>query len=198
MRQRTGSGRRKDAKGSYDPEWDLFLSGSTSALGAIYDRHILLLYRYGHTLTTSRSLVEDSIQDVFAELWKRHHQISRTTSVKFYLFRCLRNRILYQLKQYRTSTLSEEALNISHVVEESLDEEQVHELRQALTHLGPRQREAIYLKFYNRLNNDDIAAIMDIDKRTVYNLVSLALKRLQYELKPTLGKLLMVVGWFVL
>ena len=142
-------------------------------------------------------MVEDSIQEVFAELWKRRDRISPTTSVKFYLFRALRQKILRELK-YHCPTLSlEDVIHISHDIGTFLPEEQAQKLRQALSRLGPRQKEAIYLRFYNRLSNDEIATVMEIDKRTVYNLVSQALGQLKRDLKLTLNAL-QLIGWLLL
>lgn len=185
------------AEGKNDPQWELFRAGEARALGDIYDQHILLLYRYGHKLTTDRTLVEDCIQDVFAELWKRRDRISPTTSVKYYLFRALRQKILRQLKHQRPTFRLEDAIHLSHEVTTTLPEEQAQALHQALSQLAPRQKEAIYLKFYNRLSNDEIAAVMEIDKRTVYNLVSQALSQLHQDLTPAFNVLHMI-GWLTL
>ena len=181
----------------YDEQWELFRAGHAPALGAIYDQYILLLYRYGHKLTSNRAVVEDSIQEVFAELWKRRERISPTTSVKFYLFRALRQKILRELKYHRPTLLLEDVIHISHDIGTSLPEEQAQKLRQALSRLGPRQKEAIYLRFYNRLSNDEIADVMEIDKRTVYNLVSQAIGQLKRDLKPALNTL-QLIGWLLL
>ncbi len=189
-----------DREKKYDEQWELFRAGHAQALGAIYDQYILLLYRYGHKLTSDRSIVEDSIQDVFAELWKRRDRISPTTSVKFYLFRSLRRKIFRQLKHQLPAVALEDEIRVSHEAmnaTSSLTEEQVYALQQAITHLSPRQKEAIYLKFYNRLSNDEIAEVMEIDKRTVYNLVSQALGQLKQELKPTVN-VLQLIGWLTL
>lgn len=181
----------------YNEQWNRFRGGDARELGNIYDQHILLLYRYGNKLTTDRSTVEDSIQDVFAELWKRRENISPTTSIKFYLFRALRQKIVRQLTHQRPSLHLESTIQVAHTVEASLTEEQIHKLQQALSHLSPRQKEAIYLKFYNRLSNDEIAAVMNIDKRTVYNVVSQALSRLKQQLKPAFN-ILQMLAWLTL
>lgn len=185
------------AEKKYDEQWELFRAGHAPALGTIYDQYVLLLYRYGHKLTSDRSVVEDSIQEVFAELWKRRERISPTTSVKFYLFRALRQKILRELKHHRPTLSLEDVIHVSHAIDTSLPEKQAQQLRQALSHLGPRQKEAIYLKFYNRLSNDEIAAVMEIDKRTVYNLVSQALGQLKRELKVAWSAL-QLIGWLLL
>ncbi len=59
----------------------------------LYKSHIEILYRYGHKLTTDTQLVEDSIQDMFIELWNSRKRLSDTDSIKYYLFRILRRKI---------------------------------------------------------------------------------------------------------
>ena len=183
----------------YDQLWERFRMSDAQALGVIFDQHILLLYRYGHKLTTDKTVVEDCIQEVFAELWKRRDRISPTTSIKFYLFRALRQKILRELKHHHPTLFLEDVILVSHEALEdpSLTEIQKQKLHQALSNLSPRQKEAVYLKFYNRLSNDEIAAVMEIDKRTVYNLISQALGRLQQELKPVWNTL-HLIEWLIL
>ena len=183
----------------YDQQWEHFRNGDAQALGEIYDQYILLLYRYGHKLTTDRSLVEDCIQEVFAELWKRRNRISPTTSVKFYLFRALRRKILWQLKSLPRLS-AEDFTTVSHnllATGPSLTEEQINDIHRALAHLSPRQKEAVYLKFYSRLSNDQVAEVMEIDKRTVYNLISQSLGRLQHELQSSFN-IIRLIGWPIL
>ncbi len=49
--------------------------------------------------------------------------------------------------------------------------------------LTKRQREAIFLKFYNDLSYSDIASIMDLQVDSVYNVISKAIESLRHKLK---------------
>ncbi len=52
-----------------------------------------------------------------------------------------------------------------------------------LSRLPTRQKEVVYLKFFQDLNRDDISRAMSISPQTVSNLLQLALKKLRTELK---------------
>jgi RNA polymerase sigma factor (sigma-70 family) len=72
--------------------------------------------------------------------------------------------------------------------------EQSEKLQQSLVTLSKRQREAIFLKFYNDLSYSDIASIMDLQVDSVYNIISKAIESLRHKLKAvvfsTLGTIL--------
>ena len=52
-----------------------------------------------------------------------------------------------------------------------------YKVRQVLLKMSSRQQEIIYLKFYMEANLDEIAEIMDLNRQSVYNLLSESLKR---------------------
>lgn len=169
--------------------WNQLRYGDPHALEIIFDLHIRLLYSYGHKFTGNRSLVEDCIQDLFAEIWEKRARLSETNSIRFYLFKSLRRKIIRNLQKshHNTNDLEEvsehSAMSHEHVlILQQFSEEQLQLLQDALQKLAKRQKEAIFLKFYNQLTYDQIAEVMDLNKRTVYNLISLALDTLQKEL----------------
>ncbi len=49
--------------------------------------------------------------------------------------------------------------------------------------LSNRQKEAVFLKYYNQMSYEDICDIMNINYQSVRNLISTALKKLNTELK---------------
>ena len=57
--------------------------------------------------------------------------------------------------------------------------EQENELRRVLEKLTKRQKEAIYLYFYNGLSYEEVASIMSLKVSSVYDLVYDALKMLK-------------------
>src|SRR5690349_5954376 len=70
-----------------------FKKGDKAAFASIYKEYVRSLLSYGYKVTSNRSLIEDSIQDLFVELWQNRERISETTSIKFYLFQALRYKI---------------------------------------------------------------------------------------------------------
>jgi RNA polymerase sigma factor (sigma-70 family) len=54
-----------------------------------------------------------------------------------------------------------------------------NKLVQALNSLSPRQREAIYLRFFDNLTYEQIAQVMSLTVPTLYDLLSKAVKKLK-------------------
>src|SRR5690349_1563402 len=77
-----------------DATWQAFRKGSKEAFAKIYRDHVRELVNYGYKVTTDRRLIEDSIQDLFVEIWQSRARLSETTSVRFYLFKALRYKII--------------------------------------------------------------------------------------------------------
>ncbi len=73
--------------------WNTFRQGDREAFQRIYELHARELVSYGYRITSNVQLIEDSLHDLFIELWQSRENLSETDSIKFYLFRSLRNKI---------------------------------------------------------------------------------------------------------
>src|SRR6187402_1381298 len=78
--------------------WLQLKSGDRDAFAAIYRLHSISLIAYGIRLCPDRDILKDQIQELFVELWNSRENLSPTDSVKFYLFRALRNKLIRQEK----------------------------------------------------------------------------------------------------
>lgn len=175
--------------------WNRFREGSTEAFNAIYHQYVRLLYNYGRKISPNGALVEDCIQDLFVELWQKKHLLSQTTSIKFYLFKSLNRKIVRRVTQeerlgLRQDISEEYAFEVEfspemHLIADQITEEQKNRLTQALQALTPRQKEAIFLKFYEHLSFEEIADILSINLKATYKLVARALDTLRHFLKQT-------------
>lgn len=173
--------------------WNAFRQGDRSAFAKIYFDHYEGLLNYGRRFGLPSEQVEDTIQDLFIELWKYRATTRSTTSIRFYLFRALRNQ-LSRLKHKPfatdlTGTLSSDdplSFDVEFSFEqrwiELADEQQkAFALQRALNALSPRQREVLYLRFFNNLDYPQIAAVMNITYQAARNQVYLALKALREQ-----------------
>nr|WKN37543.1 sigma-70 family RNA polymerase sigma factor [Tunicatimonas sp. TK19036] len=172
---------------SYEPQlWDQFRRGDQQAYLTIYNRYADVLFRYGIKFTPDREQVLDCIHDLFVDLWERRNHLSSTSSIKYYLFRALRRRIAKSdgdelLSSLTDDVLYEEPQNFRWVVEESKVEKQ-RQIREAIQSLPKRQREVIYLRFFNNFTFEEAASIMGIDVRSAYNLTYKGLASLRKKL----------------
>lgn len=172
--------------------WDLFRSGSNSAFITIYERYFDVLYSYGYRINSSEDLVKDAIQDVFLHLKKNCLSLGETSSIKFYLFKCLKRRIYKELKTW--TNLKEELIQnegfeitFSHeqaLIDKQIDLEKTQLVNAALKSLSPRKREAIYYIYFEGLSYQQVSELMGLsDSKSARDLVYKALK----SLRETLG-----------
>ena len=175
-----------------DELWEAFKKCDKSAFEQIYRTHAPLLLNYGSKISRSLSLVEDSIQDLFVELWKSRSRLSSTTSVKFYLFKALRFKIYrnQDLMQVDTTEPVEDHLYMfkssSHedvYIELEIQSEQMKHLRDTLDKLPARQREAINLRYFHNFSNEEIATIMGINYQSACKFIYAGLGNLKENLK---------------
>lgn len=165
--------------------WNDFRRGDLQAYETIYRRYAPALFSYGKRLTSDYDLVRDVIQDVFVEIWQRRENLTDLQTIKFYLFRVLRN----ALSKSRKHLIDEEPLEWegiwspetwlpsveSTITEEENRQQQLTRLRQGISKLPERQREAVMLAFFDNLSNEEIGHIMGIHVQSVTNHISRAL-----------------------
>jgi RNA polymerase sigma-70 factor (ECF subfamily) len=60
-----------------------------------------------------------------------------------------------------------------------LEEQKKEDLKEAIANLTPRQREVIYLKYFEGLSTRELAEILQIRAQSIYNLVHDALENLR-------------------
>lgn len=161
-------------------KWQQFLHGSQQALSDIFLLYHDDLFRYGIKVAGNREMVKDCIQDLFLKLWKNRSNLKIVQTVKPYLFKSLRNHLVDSLEFQRPSLpLNDETLNVLEIVyshEDFLINDQVTaETRQqvilALNKLTPRQREAVYLRYFEDLDFETIAHVMEMNVQSVRNLL---------------------------
>ncbi|MBO9637593.1 MAG: RNA polymerase sigma factor [Siphonobacter aquaeclarae] len=171
--------------------WQHFREGDRQAFARLYERYFPILYGYGFRLSGDEEVVKDAIQTLFVELWKSRAGLSATSSVKFYLFRVLRRKIHEQTRRVTLALPEDYHLEFDYSPETDLIQRERLSLRrekleQALRQLHPRQKEALSLLYLEGLSYPEIAGIMDIKVRTVYNLVHTALQVLRTTMPAAL------------
>ncbi len=173
--------------------WQNIRKDNELAFSVLYKRYTQCLYSYGMHNCRDHDLVMDCLQELFTSIWTKRKTLSVVHSVSAYLFKSFRRLILKKLtwrKRFmmtldaRHESCFEVVLPIEQIMER---DEQLTQQGRKLTHsiqgLSKRQREAIFLKFYNDLNYSDIASIMELQVDSVYNIISKAIESLRQQLK---------------
>jgi RNA polymerase sigma factor (sigma-70 family) len=171
--------------------WLNFQAGDKQAYSCLYDAYFEQLRRFGLKISADANLVQDCIQELFIKLWRTKENLGQPASTKSYLFQSLRRAILKELakKNYKLqANLPEDyhfEVSLSHefsLIDLQITEERMQLLAKAMHKLTRRQRDAVHLKFYGQLSSEEIAEIMELQARSVYNLISKALETLYQEI----------------
>ena len=170
--------------------WNAFKSGDWDAYTSLYHAYFRLLNNYGYKFTRDVNLIEDVIHDLFVNLWANRENLGNPFSVRNYLYKSVRNMLFRKIRnQSRFSDLTETddhvPFEVSFDHQLILNEEQKRiqdTLKSVLNQLPPRQREIVYLRFYDSLSYEEIADIMGINVSSTYKLLYKALENLQQSL----------------
>lgn len=166
--------------------WGRFKEGDKKAFEQIYNTHFSSLYNYGFRFCGSSPQAKDAVHQLFVKLWDHKENLSTPVSIRHYLIKSLRNILLDHYKSdSRNKALDAVVTNFSEqpseflLIQENISLEQHRYLSQALAKLTKRQREAIYLKFFENLSYDEISSTMSLTVSSVYNLISKAIEVLR-------------------
>jgi len=161
--------------------WNSFRAGNREALNSIFEKYARLLFAYGRNMTRDQGLISDCIQDIFVELWmKRGSLTAQLISLKYYLIKSVRRRILRRLatdKRFLGQTIPADydggiEFHIEfNLIQDQISRDHSFQLKNSLAALSERQQEAIYLKFYEGMAYEEIASVMNTNVKAIYNLV---------------------------
>lgn len=172
---------------------DISESGDISS---VYNAHYEILLNYGMQFNLDKASVQDCIHDLFVDLWKSGKSMNELTSIKAYLLKALKNKVYKKLKKNKINieidehSLQDHIFPIQISIEQSLvgaehQREMEAALNKEIQNLSPRQRELIYHIFYNGFSYEEASQILNITKKTAYNLVLKAVNNLRKKIDPS-------------
>lgn len=171
--------------------WNDFKKGDKKAFSVIYFNHYSSLYQYALKISRNQETVKDAIHELFLNLWNNREGLSEVQSIRFYLLKALKRDIVRKLIRDK-NRINLHKISVEVDFEFSPEEVIIHTEADAarkklfldlLNSLPPRQKEALYLKYYENLINDEIAEVMSMNYQSVANLLFRGLKTLKDRLK---------------
>lgn len=158
----------------------------------IYNNEVDTLFRYVALRVANKAETIDIVQDSFVRFWRVFNEGTTIINSRSFLFTIARNRIIDWYRKKKT--LSLEAMtelqngeffeikdeSVEGVIEKGTDASLV---LMAINKLTPQYREAVYLRFVEDLQPQDIAQILNITP----NAVSIRINRGLEELRKILG-----------
>jgi RNA polymerase sigma factor (sigma-70 family) len=187
------------------PLWDMLRAGSGEAFEQIFRHYYPSLLNYGLRFNKDEEEVKDCIQILFMNIWERKAFLGNSDSIRNYLLASLRRLILKRAKANPLTIALDDDDSLFHVelsaemkmIHDQTLKENVISLQRAIQNLPARQKEALYLRFYNDQSFGEISLIMNISTRAVYKLIYKALDALNEELAPQGKNVPFVLGVYM-
>lgn len=164
--------------------WSALKKGNESALETLYKLYADSLYSYGSKFTIDKDLIKECMQELFINIWGKRAGLSDPQNIKNYLFKSFRHLIFKKLSSRQKYIGYEEiedyvfeaSISIEEVIIQEESIEDIKNLLQTtLSRLTPRQKEAVFLKFYENLSYEEISVIMDISIKATYKIMNRSL-----------------------
>lgn len=153
-------------------------------LKMLFKKQYDMLFDYGLKVSTYRSVVEDSIQDLFLKFCENEQLILGIRNQESYLRVSLKREIVNKLAK-NTAVQGPTMVDFSvpsyeqTLIHNQQSVQDTIKIQAGLASLSPSQKTVITLRFYKGMSYQDIASKLGTTKRTVYNQVHDAVKKMR-------------------
>jgi len=165
-----------------------FING-TDPEGILYKVYVRNLYSYGVSMGFSGDTCMDAIHDVFCKLYNLNNKKeAEIKNVKHYLFTSLKNRLLDIYKREKKLDIPEDMetvpFNIEISILDSMIEKEdkeaiIKKVEILMSCLTSRQKEAIYLRYMQEMDYDEIASLLNMTPKSSKMLVYRAIGKMR-------------------
>lgn len=182
--------------------WQKVQKGDTDSFKLLYIEYSNILYNYGYKISQDEALIKDAIQHVFEVLWKKRNDIELKTSFKYYILTIFRrelvSKIQYQHKAVSQFPEMEFELSIeSKIILDETQQQLRRDMDQAISTLTARQKEILFLKYYENMSYEEISKLMSLNQNSMYKLLSAAIKRLKKHFISVFLSVCLICGVFL-
>ena len=156
-----------------------------SSTSAISTGTPAVLLKGSAIITGDIGLAEEIMEETFFKIATKKPRYSGKSSFKTWLFAIGRNSAVDWLRKTKREQVicDDELDNQQDIENEYLRTEQKITLHRAMSRLLPDYRQALYLSFFEELNNEEVASVMHKSKRQIENLLYRAKNSLRTELE---------------
>ena len=172
--------------------WHFYKEGDVKALESLYERYHSPLSNYGYRFTPDYACIEETLEELFLRLWQQREWIAKPAVIKQFMYLSLRRTLLqrleYGLPRYGDSQGEEHIpFNIELADEHPwVNKERMIALVKKAGNLLPsltnRQREVLFLKYYEELSYEQIADIMHMSISSAARLLYQAMEYFRNKL----------------
>ncbi len=184
--------------------WALFQKGDEEAFLYIYNQYFYELMDYGIQFSKDIELLKDCIQDLFINIRRKRESLGKISySIKSYLFKSLKRSVIKRLaksknapyKDYNNTEGFEIQLSTeTEIINSQLNAEVKFQLKNSISKLPKKQREAILYYYYEGFTYEEITSIMEFSRIEYARItVSNGVKKLRREMELLKTKLFDIV-----
>jgi RNA polymerase sigma factor (sigma-70 family) len=159
------------------------VAGDPAGLAEAYDRYAALLYNYCRTLLGEPADAADAVQDTFLIAASRLSGLRDPDRLRSWLYAVARNECRRRLRSGGEQAPLEEALDMTDEAADVSAGAERSELRalvhDALTGLGPAEREVLELQLRQGLGSGEVASVLGISRNHAHALLSRARDQLE-------------------
>jgi len=171
----------------------LLRKGDNKAYHKIFNLYYSDLYNYAGRIISDKYLLDDTVQDVFVNLYKNRDKIKVDVSLKAYLYKSTYNHCIdiirhnnIQAKYLDVEVMDfylSEMMKDPEVITKLKDEDIKVAIDNALNNLPPKCREIFRLKKIDGYSGAEISKKLNISLKTVESQMTIAYSRLRKDLK---------------
>lgn len=161
---------------------------------ALYETYVNEMFSYGLALGVERHTLHDIVHDVFLHLFEHQNEIGEGDHQKYYLFRCMKNRMVSlkrqevctdDINEFDSYEFSIKITGLELIEEEEERKELAERIEKMMQVLTCRQREAIYLRFMQELEYDEVAELLGLTTKGARKLIYRSIDRIRELYGPT-------------
>ena len=173
----------------------LLMASDYSAMAILIDRYQPPLSRYLRRIGVYRDEdIQDLLQDIFIKIYKNINSFNKDLSFSSWVYRISHNEAISFFRRNKSRPegnmindsedmlfrIEDESINLAEEIDQTIN---AKVLRQAISDLEPKYREALVLRYFEDRDYENISDILQIPKGSVATLLYRAKKRLQQKLK---------------
>jgi len=155
--------------------WQKIKKGDKNAFSQLFKLYYSELMAYGIKIAGQETYAKEAIQLLFVKIWEKRETLNDVTSVKSYLLRAYRHTLIDLLQTEKKEHQLTDKTSSFIIAPSELSIYQQEKIAEAthlvflINQLPTKQKEIIYLRFYNQLSYLEIAEIIDLNYQSVRN-----------------------------
>jgi RNA polymerase sigma-70 factor (ECF subfamily) len=164
-----------------------------AALKALYNAYADKLFHFAYAIMHSKEMAEEIVEDVFIKIWQKRSHIVTIENLILYLFVTTKNISCNYLRKYnRKKNICLDELSLPYYYINASPEdllitsETLQCINKAINELPPQCRIIFKLIKEDGLKYKDVAALLNLNIKTIENQMGIALKKLHTSVETLL------------